>query len=583
MHYAVLKRTYHIFCKALYASGLIYVCLMILSTFTLAQQGVKQSGRVTPGHASTWTTNGVIGDAGTSAQGLLSSIGVTASGPGICQNSGPVSGPYNQICLSTTQTGGGQLSLWNRNGATGGLSLVLNGNVQGLPTVTVPTTPGGFTCFLNTSGQLGNCTVGANPVFGPVSSTATNFAVFADGTGALLANGPSQTGGITATMLASGAASTNIGALGGVLGGTLPNPTMAAGAAATNIGTLGGVLTGTLPNPGLGATPTVFGGAAAGSTLTLESTSGTGTTDFISFKTGSQVERLRVGNTASAAITSSGTASGLTITQTGTGTGSGHYSIFPPAGQTLVFATANAYVYNYENITDDILTTDGAFVIGHYVSQFLNTAGFIGGRETFAASLTINAASDPSNPIPEYVGGIFTAVTMVDDNGTGGSPRGDLFAGNFVAGTGSGGSATHWHLVAGMEVDTFISTGTAAQYRYGVSIISVTQNQVVGSVDDAALHIGIQGGTLAWKNGISIDANSTSDNILLSTPTQITGAGHISTQGGLELGGPSGGIEGNGTVNAKTGYYLDGNAGVDCLAGVTAGTVVVHKGIVTHC
>jgi hypothetical protein len=37
--------------------------------------------------------------------------------------------------------------------------------------------------------------------------------------------------------------------LGGVLTGTLPNPSLAAGVAAANVGTVGGVLSGTLPNP----------------------------------------------------------------------------------------------------------------------------------------------------------------------------------------------------------------------------------------------------------------------------------------------------------------------------------------------
>jgi hypothetical protein len=54
---------------------------------------------------------------------------------------------------------------------------------------------------------------------------------------------------ITNAKMAAGAASANIGTLSGVLGGTLPSPTMAAGAASTNIGTLGGSLAGTLPNP----------------------------------------------------------------------------------------------------------------------------------------------------------------------------------------------------------------------------------------------------------------------------------------------------------------------------------------------
>src|SRR6516225_3076158 len=40
--------------------------------------------------------------------------------------------------------------------------------------------------------------------------------------------------------------------------------------------------------------PVIAGGTAAGSTLTLESTSGAGTSDAIIFKTASQAERMRI-------------------------------------------------------------------------------------------------------------------------------------------------------------------------------------------------------------------------------------------------------------------------------------------------
>lgn len=63
---------------------------------------------------------------------------------------------------------------------------------------------------------------------------------------------------VTAGKLASGAAASNVGTLGGVLSGTLPNPNMASGAAATNVGSLGGDLTGTLPNPTIADGPTHF-------------------------------------------------------------------------------------------------------------------------------------------------------------------------------------------------------------------------------------------------------------------------------------------------------------------------------------
>ena len=101
------------------------IVTLLLSVPAFAQ--VKQSGSVTPGHPAAWVTNGVIGDGGTAAQGNLTSIGVTAAGPAICQNSGPISGAYNRICLTTTQTGGGGLSLNNYGGATGGFTLTYNG------------------------------------------------------------------------------------------------------------------------------------------------------------------------------------------------------------------------------------------------------------------------------------------------------------------------------------------------------------------------------------------------------------------------------------------------------------------------
>ncbi len=136
----------------------IILVLATLITAAHAQSGasVKQSGNVTPGHPMMWVTNGVAGDAGTAAQGFLTSIGVTAAGPGICQNSGPISGPYNEICLTTTQTGGGGLSLNNYAGATGGITLTYNGTPVSLGNVIGPasSTIGDIPTFNNITGTL---------------------------------------------------------------------------------------------------------------------------------------------------------------------------------------------------------------------------------------------------------------------------------------------------------------------------------------------------------------------------------------------------------------------------------------------
>lgn len=112
-----------------------------------AQQTVKQSGSITPGHLAYWLTTGVIGDAGPSGIGKLTGVGVTASGPGICQNSGTISGAYNQLCLIVTNTAG-QVSFQSYSGATGNLAFI-NGNSR----FQLPGNNGLFGYILSTDGS----------------------------------------------------------------------------------------------------------------------------------------------------------------------------------------------------------------------------------------------------------------------------------------------------------------------------------------------------------------------------------------------------------------------------------------------
>src|SRR5262245_37303382 len=55
------------------------------------------------------------------------------------------------------------------------------------------------------------------------------------------------------------------------------------------------------------STPLIVGGSLSSSTLTLESTSGAGTTDAIIFKVGSQVERARLNSAGTFEIGGDGT------------------------------------------------------------------------------------------------------------------------------------------------------------------------------------------------------------------------------------------------------------------------------------
>lgn len=118
-------------------------------------QSVSQSGSITPGHIPVWATNGVLKDGGTAAAGNATSIGTTASGPSICARSA-ATGAYNRLCIGATSTAG-VLSLDNIGGATGGLTISVNGVAQGLVTALLPTTSGDLACFSNSTGQLADC------------------------------------------------------------------------------------------------------------------------------------------------------------------------------------------------------------------------------------------------------------------------------------------------------------------------------------------------------------------------------------------------------------------------------------------
>jgi hypothetical protein len=147
-----------LWCNMHYVVRLVKTCFILALVCGSAAFGqtVQQGGTVTPGHAVKWTTNGIVSDAGTAANGGLTSLGVTFNGNGICQNSAAITGAYNQICLGVTPSGG-VISLFNNGGATGGLAFNINGTTQGLGAVTLPVTANDAACFANTAGNLKDC------------------------------------------------------------------------------------------------------------------------------------------------------------------------------------------------------------------------------------------------------------------------------------------------------------------------------------------------------------------------------------------------------------------------------------------
>lgn len=132
----------------------IILALLLLTTPALAQQTVRQGGNVTPGHLPMWVAPGVVQDAGTAVNGFLTGVGVTqGAGFGMCVNSASIDAPYNRLCLSSTTTGGGVISLDHIGvGATGSLNITVNGgssfgiNDQGHLQLIQPVAPSVSSC-----------------------------------------------------------------------------------------------------------------------------------------------------------------------------------------------------------------------------------------------------------------------------------------------------------------------------------------------------------------------------------------------------------------------------------------------------
>jgi hypothetical protein len=214
----------------------LWAAFLLLSvTAASAQSGssVRQSGNVTPQHAPSWTTNGVIQDGGTAADSPITSFGVTSNTTaGICVSSGRATAAgRQQICLGAPLNGPGILSVQNYGTATPqGLSFNINGTLVTLPTGggdfvfgMGPYAAGGMSCFTGTTAVIQDCGLTASS--GTITAgtwAGTTIALTHGGTGATTASAARTNLGLgtMAIQNASGVAVT-----GGSITG-MPNPTV---------------------------------------------------------------------------------------------------------------------------------------------------------------------------------------------------------------------------------------------------------------------------------------------------------------------------------------------------------------------
>jgi hypothetical protein len=125
-------------------SALIASFSLLIPSLAFGQ--VLQSGGVTRGHVATWAGSGVIQDAGTATNGVVTNLGLLGTGTPFCINDAAItsSSGYHQLCLGANVSGAGALLSYEAYGGASDLPLQfsINGDTYSIPTTYVQTLGG---------------------------------------------------------------------------------------------------------------------------------------------------------------------------------------------------------------------------------------------------------------------------------------------------------------------------------------------------------------------------------------------------------------------------------------------------------
>ena len=478
-------------------TALAFALSLFLTSAASAQSYIYQSGNVTPNHAVRWITNGIVGDGGTAANGFLSSIGVLAQGPAICQQSAAPPSPYNQLCLGVNTAGAATISLQNYGGAAAqNLNFVINGVTYPFPQSLNSLVIGGtaiINCSTNGYGLYNNSGIlGCEPITASPGGSNTDLQYNSSGSFGGISGATSDGTNVTfgaATLRVLGS-STGYNTLETANAGASNYVTMFPAASDTVVEL---AQTQTLTNKTIASSTDVLGGV----TLTLGSDA---TGDIYYRNSGGVLTRLGIGSTGNV-LTVSG---GLPAWESNT-------------GNFVTTFSAGTTGFTPNSATSGAITLAGTLVVANggtncssaSITCFNNITGFTAAGTTGTTSTNLVFSTSPTLVTPAL--GVATGTSLA----LGGATLG----GNALAVTGT--SALQATTITSASANA-LAVGLNGATNPAFNVNASTGSQAAGlNVTGAAT-----GGTVAVA---TIDSGSNTNLTINAKGSGTIGIGSVST------------------------------------------------------